>query len=92
LIDDPRTPSQPDLTSDFGFFVATFWISLRRHWATAVGIAAVVFVATAFRTYGQPKIYQSVATLEFEPNAPKPMAANLDTENSGNWSGDSHEY
>jgi polysaccharide biosynthesis transport protein len=95
VIPEPRNAAPPDPSSDWsdlGGFVATFLFSLRRHWATAIGVAASVFVAVAFHTYGQPKIYRSSATLEFEPNAPKPLSKDVENLNPGTWSGDSMEY
>jgi succinoglycan biosynthesis transport protein ExoP len=68
--------------------------TVRKHWTTAVVTAFAVILGVTFYTLGQTKIYQSAATIQFDPNPPRPLGAKVETVvdmGSGNY-WDNHEY
>jgi len=79
---------------DAGGGQAVIWHTVRKNWATAVLTALAVTLAVTFYTLGQTKIYQAAATIQLDPNPPRPLGAKVDTVvemGSGNY-WDSHEY
>jgi len=58
---------------------AVIWQTVRKNWATALLTALAVTLAVTFYTLGQVKIYQAVATIQFDPNPPRPLGAKVET-------------
>lgn len=73
---------------------AVIWHMVRKNWATAVLTALAVTLAVTFYTLGQKKIYQAAATIQFDPNPPRPLGgkveAVVDMGAGSYW--DNHEY
>jgi succinoglycan biosynthesis transport protein ExoP len=70
------------------------WTTVRKHWATAAATAIAITLAVTFYTLGQTKIYQAAATIQFDPNPPRPLGAKVETivdMGSGSY-WDNHEY
>ncbi|EYF03218.1 Non-specific protein-tyrosine kinase [Chondromyces apiculatus DSM 436] len=55
------------------------WRTVRKHWVIALVTAVAVFLLVAFYTLGQKKIYQATATIQFDPNPPRPLGRGVDT-------------
>lgn len=55
------------------------WNTLRKHWPTAAFTALAVSLGAIFFTLGSTKIYQSTATISFDPNPPRPLGTKIDT-------------
>jgi len=73
---------------------AAIWQMVRKHWTTALVTALAVTLAVTFYTLGQKRIYQSAATLQFDPNPPRPLGQKVETVvdmGAGNY-WDNHEY
>ncbi len=49
------------------------WRALRKHWPLVIGTVVALTLATAFYTLGKTKIYSATATLQIDPNPPKPL-------------------
>ena len=62
-----------------GFDALVVWRMVRKHWATAFATAIAISVSMAFYTLGQTKIYESGATIHFDPNPPRPLGTKLET-------------
>ena len=92
---DHRQPGHPvDRPDAGGANAAVVWHTVRKHWATAVATALAVILGVTFYTLGQTKIYQAQATIQFDPNPPRPLGAKVETVvdmGSGNY-WDNHEY
>ncbi|MFT3914556.1 MAG: polysaccharide biosynthesis tyrosine autokinase [Anaeromyxobacteraceae bacterium] len=73
---------------------AVIWHTLRKHWTTAAMTAIVVTLAVTFYTLGQTKIYQAAATIQFDPNPPRPLGQKVETvvEMGAGSYWDNHEY
>ncbi|MBI3200125.1 MAG: polysaccharide biosynthesis tyrosine autokinase [Myxococcales bacterium] len=67
-----RTTSGAELT------ILSVWRNVRKHWAMAVGTALAVALAVAFYTLGQTKIYRASATVQLDPNPPRPLGKSVD--------------
>jgi polysaccharide biosynthesis transport protein len=52
---------------------------VRKHWITALTVAIAVTLGVAFYTLGQTKIYESGATIQFDPNPPRPLGGKVET-------------
>jgi capsular exopolysaccharide synthesis family protein len=79
---------------DAGGGQAVIWQTVRKNWATALLTALAVVLGVTFYTLGQTKIYQAVATIQFDPNPPRPLGAKVETVvdmGSGSY-WDNHEY
>ncbi|AUX25976.1 capsular polysaccharide biosynthesis protein [Sorangium cellulosum] len=50
-----------------------------KHWAIALTTLVFVALSVTFYTLGQKKIYQSSATVQFDPNPPRPLGRDVDT-------------
>jgi polysaccharide biosynthesis transport protein len=73
---------------------ALVWHTVRKHWTTAAATALAVILGVTFYTLGQTKIYQAAATIQFDPNPPRPLGAKVETVvdmGAGNY-WDNHEY
>jgi polysaccharide biosynthesis transport protein len=55
------------------------WTSVRKHWITVVGVMLMVALSVAFYTLGQAKVYQASATVQFDPNPPRPLGKDVET-------------
>jgi capsular exopolysaccharide synthesis family protein len=55
------------------------WQMVRKYWSTALLAAVVVSLLTAFNTLGQVKIYESHATILFDPNPPRPLGQKVES-------------
>lgn len=62
-----------------GFDALVIWRMVRKHWATALATAIAISVSMAFYTLGQTKIYESTATIHFDPNPPRPLGGKMET-------------
>jgi polysaccharide biosynthesis transport protein len=62
-----------------GFDALVIWRMVRKHWATALATAIAISVSMAFYTLGQTKIYESSATIHFDPNPPRPLGGKVET-------------
>jgi capsular exopolysaccharide synthesis family protein len=72
---DDSTRSQ-QTTQSTGYVV--LWRSIRKHWSTALATALAVSLVVTFYTLGQTKIYQASATVQFDPNPPRPLGKDVD--------------
>lgn len=73
---------------------AVIWHTVRKNWTTALVTALAVTLAVTFYTLSQTKIYAAAATIQFDPNPPKPLGAKVETVvemGAGNY-WDNHEY
>lgn len=52
--------------------------SVRKHWAVAAAVAVAVTFAVGFYTLGQTKTYESTASIQFDPNPPRPLGAKIE--------------
>jgi capsular exopolysaccharide synthesis family protein len=59
--------------------IVVAWRTVRKHWVTAIATAIGIFLAVAFYTLGQKKIYQATATIQFDPSPPRPLGRGVDT-------------
>ncbi|MEO7330082.1 MAG: hypothetical protein ABI193_16020, partial [Minicystis sp.] len=76
----PRPIGQPlDRPETSGSGNTIIWHTVRKHWATAVATAIAITMAVTFYTLGQTKIYQASATIQFDPNPPRPLGAKVET-------------
>lgn len=61
----------------------TTWLDalrlLRKHLALVLAVTVAVSLAVTFYTLGKKKIYQSSATVLFDPNPPRPLGKQVDT-------------
>jgi succinoglycan biosynthesis transport protein ExoP len=73
---------------------AVIWHTVRKNWATALLTALAVTLGVTFYTLGQTKIYSASATIQFDPNPPRPLGnkfeAVVDMGSGSYW--DNHEY
>ena len=68
-------PELPDRSTTF----VTLWRTVRKHWATALATAIAVTLIATFYTLGRTRIYQASATLQFDPNPPRPLGKAIET-------------
>lgn len=70
------------------------WRMVRKHWALALATALAVALAVTFYTLGEKKIYQASATVQLDPNPPRPLGKDVEMVvpmgTSGYW--DNQEY
>lgn len=74
-----RPSPQPGADHDGGIDPLMLLRLVRKHWAVAVGVAVVVTLAVAFYTLGQKRIYEATASIQFDPNPPRPLGAKVET-------------
>ncbi len=87
-------PRQVPDRVDPGVGQAVIWHMVRKNWVTAVVATLLVTLGVTFYTLSQTKIYQAAATIQFDPNPPKPLGAKVETVvdmGAGNY-WDNHEY
>ena len=82
--DNSQTPArqigQPPVRPEAGGASGTvIWHTLRKHWTTAAMTALAVVLGVTFYTLGQTKIYQAAATIQFDPNPPRPLGQKVET-------------
>lgn len=77
----PPSPgsAQPHDEADQGLNVFALLRTLRKRWPLVVGITLFVSTSVTFFTLGQTKIYQSKATVMFDPNPPRPLGKQVET-------------
>ena len=65
------------------------WQIVRKYWATALVTLLAVTLGVAFYTLGQTKIYEAAATIQLDPNPPRPLGnkveAVVDMGNGSYW-------
>lgn len=61
-----------------GIDALAVWRTVLKYWATALATALVIAVSMAFYTLGQTKIYESTATVQFDPNPPRPLGGKVE--------------
>jgi succinoglycan biosynthesis transport protein ExoP len=62
-----------------GMSPATLRRLVIKHWAVGAATFGLIAVGTAVHTNRQTKIYQATATLEFDPNPPRPLGQRVET-------------
>lgn len=55
------------------------WRPLRKHWLTALSTAVLVTVGVSLWTMRQTKIYEATATVQFDPNPPRPLGGKVES-------------
>lgn len=79
------TPPQPPGLAEaqsgeaLNFDLHAMLAPLRKHWVLAVATASLVMVGTAFHTMRQPKVYEAVASIQFDPNPPRPLGGKVES-------------
>lgn len=92
--DTPRPAREWIERPDAGGGQAVIWHMIRKNWATALVTALAVVLTVTFYTLGQTKIYQASATIQFDPNPPRPLGGKVETVvdmGAGSY-WDNHEY
>ncbi|WP_437974623.1 polysaccharide biosynthesis tyrosine autokinase [Sorangium sp. So ce295] len=83
MADDSRAPSttalRDDISNERAFDLVVTWRTVSKHWAIALTTLLLVALSVTFYTLGQKKIYQSAATVQFDPNPPRPLGRGVDT-------------
>lgn len=89
-----RPPRDWSDRPDAGGGQSVIWQTIRKNWATAVVTALSVVLGVTFYTLGQTKIYQAAATIQFDPNPPRPLGGKVETvvDMGSGSSWDNHEY
>ncbi|WP_438015902.1 polysaccharide biosynthesis tyrosine autokinase [Sorangium sp. So ce315] len=75
----PTTAARSDALGERTVDLVAAWRTVSKHWAIALTTLIVVALSVTFYTLGQKKIYQSTATLQFDPNPPRPLGRGVDT-------------
>jgi capsular exopolysaccharide synthesis family protein len=65
--------------TDHSIDLRKIWRSVRKYWATALIVATVVELLVAFWTLSRMRVYRAEATVEFDPNPPRPLGKSVDT-------------
>lgn len=83
------TPAQPPATGNDGSTnresteplvdILAVWRPLRKHWITALLTALLVTVGVSLWTVRQTKIYEATATVQFDPNPPRPLGGKVES-------------
>lgn len=73
-------PTQPESAAadDQELNLVEVWRTVRKHLWLAVATAVGVSLAVVFYTLGQTRIYQATATVQFDPNPPRPLGRDVD--------------
>lgn len=64
---------------EHGVGLMSIWRSVRKYWLTALVTAVVVAVSVAFWTTSQKKIYEASASIQFDPNPPRPLGGKVES-------------
>ncbi|WP_438024433.1 GumC family protein [Sorangium sp. So ce233] len=75
----PTTAARNDAPGERTIDLVAAWRTVSKHWAIALTTMLFVALSVTFYTLGQKKIYQSTATLQFDPNPPRPLGRGVDT-------------
>ncbi|WP_437875705.1 GumC family protein [Sorangium sp. So ce513] len=75
----PTAAAHNDALGERTIDLVAAWRTVSKHWAIALTTMIVVALSVTFYTLGQKKIYQSTATLQFDPNPPRPLGRGVDT-------------
>ncbi len=59
--------------------ILAVWRPIRKHWLTCLSTAALVTVGVGFWTMRQTKIYEASATVQFDPNPPRPLGGKVES-------------
>jgi len=59
--------------------VLAVWRPIRKHWLTALSTAVLVTVGVGFWTMKQKRIYEASATVQFDPNPPRPLGGKMES-------------
>ncbi len=59
--------------------VLAVWRPIRKHWLTALSTAALVTVGVGFWTMKQKRIFEASATVQFDPNPPRPLGGKVES-------------
>lgn len=70
---------KPQADEEQGVDLAALWRPIRKYWITSVMIAALVTMAAAFYTTRQTKLYEASATVQFDPNPPRPLGGKVES-------------
>ena len=70
--------SQPNEPREAPLDVLAVWRPIRKHWLTALSTAVLVTVGVGFWTMRQTKVYEASATVQFDPNPPKPLGGKVE--------------
>jgi polysaccharide biosynthesis transport protein len=73
------TSDRNDAPSERTLDLLTAWRTVSKHWTTALTTLLAVALSVTFYTLGQKKIYQSAATVQFDPNPPRPLGRGFDS-------------
>ncbi|MBK6517865.1 MAG: polysaccharide biosynthesis tyrosine autokinase [Polyangiaceae bacterium] len=55
------------------------WRPIRKHWVTALAVAALCTVAAALWTMKQKRIFEASAVVQFDPTPPKPLGGKVES-------------
>ena len=70
---------KPQADEEQGLDVAALLRPIRKYWITVLAIAVLVTVAAAFYTMRQTKLYEASATVQFDPNPPRPLGGKVES-------------
>lgn len=59
--------------------ILAIWRPIRKHWLTALSTAAIVTAGVGFWTMRQKRIYEASATVQFDPNPPRPLGGKVES-------------
>jgi len=76
---DPTTNQAQDAEGHANAGLLSLWRSLRKHWITAFAVAIVVIVGVTFWTTSQKRIYEASASIQFDPNPPRPLGGKVES-------------
>ena len=79
VIGPPSTGSSGAEPAASGFSIKTVIHDAQKHWIIGLVVAAAVMLATTFYTLGEKPIYSAMGTLQFDPNPPQPLGADVQT-------------
>lgn len=74
----PRTPGPAPALKGDSFDVRTQVLILWAHKWVILAVAVVVAGAVAFWTLRQPRIYEAVCTIEYDPTPPRPLGTKVE--------------
>ncbi|MFO0555097.1 MAG: polysaccharide biosynthesis tyrosine autokinase [Polyangiaceae bacterium] len=73
------TPNKPDEQRQPLVDLLAIWRPVRKYWLTVIALMIAVAVAVGFYTMGQRRIYEASASVQFDPNPPRPLGSKVDT-------------
>ena len=75
---DQQNDAKRTLGSDASSNVVV-WQMVRKYWPTALATFVVVLLGTVFYSLGQTRIYEAAATVQFDPNPPRPLGNRVES-------------